>query len=144
MRFLSQLPWYWPYAFVSFFLVLMPLGMVGVHKLEEQPAFCLSCHEMERYGETWLSSGLAAKHHDCLQCHSGPGIPGAIGAQVQGAKELWAHLTDNIPRRIDAEVPDTWCTKCHNPRDMGRTNEEIHAGKIVTTGRHCAECHKHN
>lgn len=113
----------------------------GGRLLEEHPGFCISCHEMKFYGRTFQTSGASRHHPDCIMCHSGPGIPGAVGAQMTGLHELAVHFFGSPhPARqfVTGVVPNENCIKCH----VHGYDRDAHQG-VPLRGRACAQCHNH-
>lgn len=125
-------------------LVLALFGGVlsaGGRLLEDRPGFCLSCHEMAFYGRTWQSSGASRHHGRCIDCHSGPGIPGAVAAQLTGLQELARHFFGHPdPKRSYSPggVPNANCLKCHTRGYARRAHRAV-----PVSGRECAVCHNH-
>ena len=62
--------------------------VVGARALEQQPAFCASCHEERENYDRWLSSGAAAVHKNCIECHTGPGLVGILHGQARGLRHV--------------------------------------------------------
>ena len=96
---------------------------------------------MKFYGETFKSSGAMRRHPDCIMCHSGPGIVGAVGAQMTGLRELAVHFWGNPrpPRTyVAGVVPNENCIKCH----VHGYDRDAHQG-VPLHGRACAQCHNH-
>jgi len=55
-------------------VVIGGVGAVAAWKYHEQPQFCATCHIMEPYLESWVSSDYGAHAHavedaTCLECH---------------------------------------------------------------------------
>lgn len=113
----------------------------GGRVLESQVAFCTSCHEMTFFGEKYVTSGASKHHPNCIVCHSGPGVLGAVSAQMTGAQELAVHFFGHPrPSRVfrPGVVPNENCLKCH----VNGYRREAHAA-VPLKGRSCAECHNH-
>lgn len=47
-------------------------AVVAGRALEQQSAFCASCHEERENYDRWLSSGAAVNHKTCIECHKDP------------------------------------------------------------------------
>ena len=124
--------------------LLLVVGVVlsaGGRLLEDRPGFCLSCHEMAFYGKTWQSSGAALHHGRCIDCHSGPGVAGAVSAQMTGLMELARHFFGHpSPARSyrPGGVPNANCLKCHM-----RGYARLAHRNFSVAGRECAVCHNH-
>lgn len=91
----------------------------GVHVLESN-AFCgTACHEvMEPQATAFRASPHAAV--GCADCHVGAGAEAFFAAKLNGASQLAAVLTGDVPRPIPpppgprAHGSET-CTDCHDP-----------------------------
>jgi cytochrome c nitrite reductase small subunit len=113
----------------------------GGRLLESRVAFCSSCHEMKFFGEKYVTSGASKHHPNCIVCHSGPGVLGAVSAQMTGLDELRVHFFGHPnPSRVfrPGVVPNENCIKCH----VNGYNREAHEA-VPLMGRSCAECHNH-
>ncbi len=131
-----------------FVILLLLAGLIaslitGGRFLENHPSFCRSCHEMERPYAGWISSGAKNSHPNCMDCHSGKGIPGMVEAEVRGLGQLVEHfvLTEKeIKGPFVANIPKRFCLKCHN-MELPRTAKAHLPLKIG--GKECSRCHKH-
>jgi nitrate/TMAO reductase-like tetraheme cytochrome c subunit len=119
---------------------LLLLTMAGARALEQQPTFCASCHEERINYETWLRSGAARDHPTCIECHSAPGLYGALNAQARGAVHVVKHVTGQFTEPLRGSVPQEWCMKCHTAD--ARLQQEHHEVPRFATAS-CAECHNH-
>ncbi len=117
------------------------LSSLGGRWLEERPGFCISCHEMIFFGHTWKDSGASEHHGTCIDCHSGPGLLGAVAAQLTGLRELGAHFFSH-PHPATSYGPgivsNANCIKCH-VRGYFRP---AHKG-FDASAHECAYCHNH-
>jgi len=114
-------------------------AFVGGRALEQQPSFCGSCHEERENYERWLSSGAAADHKTCIECHTGPGFTGIVHGQARGARHAVAHVLGNYVEPLRALVPSEWCLNCHPAREVEAGHQRVSA---FAEGR-CALCHNH-
>jgi hypothetical protein len=145
-------------------LSVLALGGVGVSlALENQDAFCASCHtepEATFYQQSTQSipGTLAAFHTQketaCIDCHSGGGILGRSKGLTQGAQDLMAFLTGTYhhPAITLNPLGDDSCLKCHQDVSQSRSG-----GSRATNGHyhlflprwqaadpqaaHCVTCH---
>ena len=133
-------------------------GLVAAH-LENDDAFCASCHTQPETSffqrsraasPTDLASAHTPKQVGCIDCHSGAGLPGRIGAMRLGASDLAAYLAGHYssPAKLTVPLADANCLKCH--ADVGERGafdnhfhvllpkwqkaDPAHAGT-------CVECH---
>ncbi len=109
-------------------IALMLVGAGGYAygaSLERNDAFCASCHtepESTYYQRSLaadpvdLAAFHAAKETNCIDCHSGKGVPGRAKAMLTGAMDMLAYKTGNYqqPARTTRPVNNASCTKCHN------------------------------
>jgi predicted CXXCH cytochrome family protein len=135
-------------------------GGLFAAQLENHDAFCASCHtqpESAYYQRTQdqaavdLASAHAAKKVGCIQCHSGPGVTGRVGAMMVGAGDLTAYLSGHYrnPAIVTVPVGDAYCLKCHAAVTTNRSfNNHFHLflsqwqrgdPKNAAT---CVECHQ--
>jgi cytochrome c-type protein NapC len=132
----------WRWAVIVPVAVVIGIGLsTGGRALERSPAFCASCHEMERPDKGWKDSGASADHPNCIMCHSGPGPLGVVESQMRGLKMLALHFLDDeedLKGPFKAKVPDRFCVPCHD-----RAVIESPHRKLPMAGRACRDCHKH-
>jgi predicted CXXCH cytochrome family protein len=110
-------------------------GMVYAAQLEGSDAFCASCHsqpESQYFDRSQASTpvDLASFHREkatnCIDCHSGRGVTGRIGAFMVGGHDLIAFVThtDTQPAPLTVPIGDSNCLKCHadvvQTRDFNR------------------------
>ncbi|EQD24780.1 MAG: NapC/NirT family cytochrome c [Nitrospirae bacterium] len=117
------------------------LASLGGRALEERPGFCQSCHEMDFFGKTWQESGAAKHHGRCIDCHSGPGIIGAVSAQMTGIVELGIHFLGHPRPALSygpGIVPNENCLKCHVHGYLRAAHRDFDA-----RSHECAYCHNH-
>jgi predicted CXXCH cytochrome family protein len=105
---------------------VLAFGGVGVSlALENQDAFCASCHtepEVTYYRQSTQANPatLAAFHTQkqtaCIDCHSGGGVLGRSLGLAQGAQDLMSYLSGDYHRPAITTNPlgDDSCTKCHS------------------------------
>jgi predicted CXXCH cytochrome family protein len=105
--------------------VFLAIGFfMGAAHLEENDAFCASCHTEPE--STFFSRSqaapvdLASFHHQdqstrCIDCHSGDGVTGRVSAMQVGAVDLVAYVTHTAkqPAPLTTPIEDANCLKCH-------------------------------
>lgn len=114
----------------------------GGRLLEEQPAFCVSCHEMKHAWKEWIESGAAEHHPDCIQCHAGPGFLGMVESQWRGLRFVYVHLTaseEKLKPPFKAKMPPIFCLQCHPKEKI----DPVHRRFKNFSEKMCADCHKH-
>jgi len=153
----------WMLLIPAFALAGMALAVGGglfAAQLENHDAFCASCHtqpESAYYQRAQdqaavdLASAHAAKKVGCIQCHSGPGVTGRVGAMMVGAGDLTAYLSGHYrnPAIVTVPIGDADCLKCHAEVTTNRSfNNHFHLflsqwqrgdPKNAAT---CVECHQ--
>jgi predicted CXXCH cytochrome family protein len=140
-------------------VILLTVGtLLTAAHMEENDGFCASCHsqpESTYFQRTQAAKpvDLASSHFDhavkCIDCHSGPGVVGRLGAMRVGTGDLVAFVThtDKQPAPLTVPIGDANCLKCHadvpNTRDF---NRHFHAflsrwQAIDKNAATCVDCH---
>jgi predicted CXXCH cytochrome family protein len=133
-------------------------GMLYAAHLEGSDTFCASCHtqpETKYFHRTQqndtvdLASFHQTKAVHCIDCHSGPGVTGRLGAFFVGGKDLVAYLThtDQQPAPLTVPIGDGNCLKCHS--DVTQTtsfNRHFHRflprwQAVDPNAATCVDCH---
>jgi len=126
--------------------------------MEENDAFCASCHsepESTYYTRTQAATkvDLATAHHAkqvrCIDCHSGAGATGRIGAMQIGASDLFLFVTNQArqPAPLLTPIADANCLKCHSEIPQTQSfNRHFHAFLAKWQGLDknaatCVSCH---
>lgn len=125
--------------------------------LEENDAFCASCHsepETTYFQRTQTDRvDLASAHHAesvrCIDCHSGPGVTGRASAILLGATDLAKFVTGQAqqPAPLLQPIPDANCIKCHSDVALARSfNEHFHTflsqwQAMDSAADTCVSCH---
>ncbi len=147
-------------------LVVLAVGYFGATKLEENDAFCASCHSepentyFQRTAAT-RSVDLASAHAHltqtqpeqsptrCIDCHAGPGFSGRAHALSIGARDAlkWFGGSATQPAKTTQPLNDAACLQCHSAV-ASDTNFDRHFHRYLmqwqqkdpSAGR-CATCH---
>lgn len=143
-------------------LVVLPLVVSAAnlsHGFSEssRTRFCVSCHEMQRYGRSLFADNrgaLSAVHyqnrlvdrdHTCYTCHADYALFGDVRAKLNGLRHVWVHYFGKIPEKISLyqPYPNGNCLHCH---DDARSFQESPAHQPVAGSLHagttsCLECH---
>jgi hypothetical protein len=99
-------------------------GLFAASKMEENDAFCASCHsqpESTYYDRSTATApvDLASFHRGqetrCIDCHSGAGVSGRLTGISTGTIDLMFFLsgTAKQPAPLRYPIADQNCTKCH-------------------------------
>lgn len=100
--------------------------------------FCSdACHYMTPSGDSWEES----EHYNftkCMDCHSEPGMIGYLQAKMNGLKELYVHVTQDVTREdieaMEVHVSNESCLQCHG-NVMDDPNHQLHESMD------CGDCH---
>ena len=140
-------------------LLLTASGFAFAATQEQQDAFCASCHTQPEttYYQRSLEStptDLASFHYQqkdvrCIDCHSGSGIFGRVGAEMLGAHNALAWYTNTAtqPAKLTVPIGDVNCLKCHAQVTSDRTmNNHFHYflsrwQSVDPNAAHCVTCH---
>ena len=139
--------------------LLLSIGNLsfGFHE-SSQTRFCLSCHEMQRHGQSLFvddKHALAAAHYQnrlidretvCYSCHKDYALFGDARAKLNGLRHVWAHYVAGVPEKLALYKPysSANCLHCHD--DARRFREQpAHApvmDAITSGGTSCLSCHQ--
>lgn len=156
------LPWRllkWCYGFryrllLVIFLVFLALvaGSFKAYGYWSSPEFCVSCHIMEPYYESWKHSSHSEVA--CVQCHFEPGIGAELHGKWVAVKQLAATVTGAYSSMPYAEVSDQSCMRsgCHTAEELDKSvsftqrgiqfNHELHAKEMrLGIKLACTSCH---
>jgi hypothetical protein len=138
--------------------VLALSSIVYADHLENHDAFCASCHSQPettyyqrslQAAQVDLASFHRTKDTRCIDCHSGEGLIGRLGAMQVGADDLirWVTHTARQPAPLTVPIGDGNCLKCHtdvpNTQDF---NLHFHAfllrwQAVDPNAGGCVSCH---
>lgn len=139
-------------------VLLTASGFTFAATQEQHDYFCSSCHtqpESTYYQRTLathpvdLASAHTVKQVRCIDCHSGTGVTGRVGAELLGAHNALAFYTGTAvqPAKVTSPIGDGNCLKCHAKvlvsRDM---NNHFHFFLLRwqsrdTAAATCVSCH---
>jgi len=104
-------------------VVLSASGFAFAATQESHDPFCASCHTQPESTFVQRSTStpvdLASFHTTqntlCIDCHSGPGVPGRMQAELMGARNafMWFTGTAVQPAVVNYPISDQSCLKCH-------------------------------
>jgi nitrate/TMAO reductase-like tetraheme cytochrome c subunit len=131
-------------------VIVLLLGTVGFVEYSGQPSFCLNCHIMEPYYESWQTSS----HNDvkCIECHYAPGIKAEAMGKFQAANQVVKYVTGSYGTKPWAEIEDAACLRsgCHSERKLEgvvafqgiRFDHTQHLGELRRGKQlRCTSCH---
>jgi nitrate/TMAO reductase-like tetraheme cytochrome c subunit len=125
--------------------VLLPLiallGIALTIRETNRPTFCYSCHEMDRYYDSWKNS--PHKELQCVDCHISPGTENMVIHKAKSIKQIYMHFRGVKPGDIKGHVPDINCTRCHKESKelVVYHSLKITHKKHLTMGLKCVSCH---
>ena len=155
-----------PIFVVAAFCVITGLGFLALTRIEENDAFCASCHSQpeaayvsraQANAAVDLSSAHAMLAHTkpqtantrCIDCHSGPGVLGRASSLALGARDAvrWFSGTAIQPAHQTVPIADANCLKCHADTPAA-TGFDAHFHRELARWQHadataatCATCH---
>lgn len=144
-------------------LVALPLLLsagnfsYGIHR-SSTTQFCLSCHEMQRHGESLFVDdrhALAAVHYQnrlvdresiCFSCHTDYAMFGDVKAKLNGLRHVWVHYFRPAPQKIELyePYPNHNCLHCHDdarPFLEAPTHRPVMDALYANTTS-CLTCHR--
>ncbi|UCC72777.1 MAG: NapC/NirT family cytochrome c [Gemmatimonadota bacterium] len=131
-------------------VILLALGTVGFIEYSGQPSFCVNCHVMRPYYDSWATSSHNTVK--CIQCHYAPGIKAEAMGKVQAANQVVKYITGAYGMKPWAEIEDAACLRsgCHTERELEgavdyegvRFDHTHHLGEQRRGKRlRCTSCH---
>lgn len=128
----------------------------GFHQ-SSRTSFCLSCHEMQRYGMSLFAdnrAALAAAHYQnrlverdstCYSCHADYAMFGDVKAKLNGLRHVWVHYFGKIPETIALyqPYPSANCLHCHDDarRFVEAPPHQPILGALYDGKTSCLSCH---
>ena len=111
-------------------VVLTVGGFAFAATQEQNDPFCASCHTQPEStffarstasAPTDLASFHTTKNVKCIDCHSGVGLSGRLGAELMGARNAFAWFTGTAvqPAPLNYLIADENCPKCHDKIPSG-------------------------
>ncbi len=98
-------------------IVVTVVALTAFVEATSQPGFCVSCHFMKPYFDSWEISD----HKDvpCIKCHIPPGLGGTVRAKFMAVSMVTDYWTGVYKRSKPwAEIEDASCLRggCHETR----------------------------
>jgi predicted CXXCH cytochrome family protein len=147
----------WTLGIIAGLFVFGIAIMFGATRLENHDSFCASCHtegEVTFYKRSLTTSVDLASFHTtkatrCIDCHTGPGIPGRVGGLMAGASDLVSYYFEKYPQPAvqDKPILDSYCLKCHAKVEQDQNfQNHFHAflpqwQAIDSQAATCVSCH---
>ncbi len=132
----------WKFIILALVVVIVGLGVAKGIQYSETPEFCNLCHIMNPAHRSWQD----APHHEsaeCFDCHADPGFVGFVTAKLQGTKELFIYITQDVTAEdiSGVTVPDPRCQQCHKEINEQKEFETV----VIPHSQHselsCQNCH---
>jgi len=110
--------------------VIFVLFTVASIMYTQRPEFCLTCHIMKPYYDSWKKS--AHNQENCIECHYAPGLKAHVLGKINGLVEVARYLTGKYPKKFSAEVDDLTCLRggCHT-REAVAAKKPAFKNKVV-------------
>ncbi|NQT53683.1 NapC/NirT family cytochrome c, partial [bacterium] len=156
---LGALPLFSIFTWRGAALVAVPVFGVGMVvltaysvKLTEHPKFCISCHYMGEYYESWQHS--SHQNVACVQCHYEPGVEAKFEGKMAGMIQLVKYLSHAYDNKPHALISNRSCMRegCHAEMDHNKQTVLFHGKIKFSHERHlsghprgkelnCVSCH---
>jgi len=137
---------------------LATFGALSVHmEHSKSTAFCLSCHVMEKYGQSLhyedqthvpaahFQNARIDRDHACFTCHTTYTLFGDYKAKAKGLRHLYVNYFGTIPAKIELYEPyqNRECLHCHaGARSFEENSDHADIRDELTTNKtRCLECH---
>ncbi|UCE26531.1 MAG: NapC/NirT family cytochrome c [Candidatus Coatesbacteria bacterium] len=120
-------------------------------QISESPHFCIACHIMKPYYESWEES--SHNEVNCLECHYEPGAVGYFEGKYAAISQVAKYFTGTYGTRFWAEIEDSSCLRggCHQDRLLAgnvdylkgiRFDHAAHLGELRRGKKlKCTSCH---
>jgi nitrate/TMAO reductase-like tetraheme cytochrome c subunit len=118
--------------------LLAGLGIVatyGAMEVSSKPAVCGSCHIMEPYYDSWVTSSHA--NIACVECHIPPGVTAELRKKYEALSMVTSYFTGSYGTRPWAEVDDAACLQCHQRRLL--SGKELYGDVLFDHTPHLTE-----
>jgi cytochrome c-type protein NapC len=148
------------FSFLGLFVLPVGVAIGGFqHHMEvsKSTTFCMSCHVMQKYGNSLYvddSSYLTAAHFQnnripreeaCYTCHTNYAMFGGVKAKLNGMRHLWVQFTGTIPDEIELYEPyqNRECLHCHaGARSYEETMPHtVMLEELTANESSCLDCH---
>ncbi|MHC5081765.1 MAG: NapC/NirT family cytochrome c, partial [Planctomycetota bacterium] len=96
--------------------VVAVAGAVAAIEYTARPSFCITCHIMKPYYDSWEES--SHKHVPCVDCHFEPGLLETLEGKFKASTHVAKYFTGTEGTKPWAEVSDRSCMRsgCHSWR----------------------------
>jgi len=92
-------------------------------KVTAHPKFCMSCHNMDQYYDSWQHSS----HQDvaCVKCHYEPGVTAEVKGKMAGLVQAFKYVSHSYGSKPHALIMNESCMRggCHG--DMDHSKETL-------------------
>lgn len=112
--------------------VILAYGAIHV---SSSPAFCGTCHVMEPYYDSWLTS--SHKNIACVDCHIPPGVTAELEKKYEAMAMVARYFTGTYGTRPWAEIDDAACLQCHQRRLL--LGREVYGDVLFDHAPHLTE-----
>jgi len=140
---------------IGLLILLAASTIVASEYYTTQPAFCNSCHIMQKPYNSWKKSNH--KEVSCLKCHYAPGKGRSLKAKLKGLSQVFSYLaTKEREVRKRTAIDDSSCItlSCHPAEKLQAKKvqftekvpfvHQTHEDKTIEGQKlHCNTCHLH-
>lgn len=100
---------------VLIIVILLGIGAYAGMHYTSQPHFCSSCHEIAPQVTSWETG--SHKGVECLSCHAAPGNIGYLVRKIGSYKEVYLHVSNQVPEKFEWTPHLESCIDCHTGKD---------------------------
>ena len=121
---------------VAALLVALGLVVIAVSaELSSTPSFCGSCHIMQPYFDSWVTS--THSEVPCVDCHIPPGITAEFRKKSEALSMVSRYFTGTYGTNPWTEIEDASCLRCHEKRLL--FGQEVYGGILFDHAPHLTE-----
>ncbi len=111
------------FVIVPLFGVAMVVSSVYSVKITGHPKFCMSCHYMGDYYDSWQHSSHAEVA--CVECHYEPGAEAIVVGKLDGMIQLVKYVSHAYDNKPHAEISNVSCMRSGCHADMDQSQEAL-------------------
>lgn len=118
---LRKMSWAKRLQIIAIAVAVLAAVFFGFLEYTQRPQFCVTCHYMEPYYQSWEQS--SHNQVNCLKCHYPPGFKSVIRAKIVAISQVVQYVTKTYGTKPWAEVEDAACLRsgCHETRLLAGT-----------------------
>jgi len=130
-------------AFLGLIIVLLAIP----YAYTANPKSCTSCHDMQKYYDSWKNSPHVTAAKNCFDCHVKQGTVSLMIYRIAFYREIYASMVGAKLKPIGATLPpvDSCQRKgCHTLNRMTSESGDLridHRGHVLKANIPCIKCH---